>query len=409
MSLSLSLDLASYIYSLFTTKKKGESLLSDLSVSVIIPAYNEAENLEKVIRAQYEQTKLPKNVIVINDNSIDDTDSICRKMQAEFPTLIYIYNRSNMGKAAGIDHVLQRHTAELGDIIYVNDGDSLPDKKCLEELVKGFDSPEVAAVSGQPIMVGSGSILSRLITNGKKWQIEAFQWRKIGQTVRDGMYVLCGAVMAIRKDVMMKYSIPIRTRTEDLDYTWILHEAGYKLRYQTKAICYSHDVVGLKNQWKQTRRWSDGAWQALYCHGKNLIQSKWLLFSSILPSIIDTLFLMIRILVIIIPMFYFNPFFLLGIFIANILALGIASLVTKPSYIKHVPAALIYSVIWSASYLISAFEVTFQKLCHQEVKWRNKWAKNMPTTIEKIETRPEPPIVYPEPTLGAVFFKSEIR
>lgn len=399
MSLSLSLDLASYIYSRLNHKKIEKYSTTHLSVSVIIPAYNESENLEKAIRAQYEQTKLPKNVVVINDNSVDDTEDICFKMQFEFPNLIVVNNKINMGKAAGIDYVVHEYDTELGDIIYVNDGDSLPDKNCLEELIRGFDSPEVAAVSGQPIMVGSGSLLSRAITNGKKWQIEAFQWRKVGQTARNGMYVLCGAVMAIRKDIMKKYSMPTRTRTEDLDYTWILHENGYKLRYQTKAICYSHDVVGLKDQWKQTRRWSDGAWQALYCHGKDLMKSKQLLFTSILPSIIDTLFLMIRVLIIIAPMFYFNPIFLIGIFIANILALGIASLVTKPSYIKHVPAALLYSAMWSASYLMSAIEITFQKLCHQEIKWRNKWSKNMPI----IEVVPEYPIALPEFSRAASF------
>ena len=51
---------------------------------IIIPTYNEKENIENIIRAIYALEK-PFHILVVEDNSPDGTADIVRKLQAEFP------------------------------------------------------------------------------------------------------------------------------------------------------------------------------------------------------------------------------------------------------------------------------------------------------------------------------------
>ena len=59
---------------------------------VIIPTYNEKENIENIIRAVF---SLPKNfeVLVIEDGSPDGTADIVKKLQKEFPETLHIIER----------------------------------------------------------------------------------------------------------------------------------------------------------------------------------------------------------------------------------------------------------------------------------------------------------------------------
>ena len=52
---------------------------------VIIPTYNEKENIENIIRAVFGLEKC-FHILVIEDNSPDGTAGIVRQLQAEFPT-----------------------------------------------------------------------------------------------------------------------------------------------------------------------------------------------------------------------------------------------------------------------------------------------------------------------------------
>lgn len=79
---------------------------------VIIPTYNEKENIQKIIR---EVLKLKDNfhILVVDDGSPDGTGSIVKGLQKEFPESLYILEReekSGLGSAyiAGFNWSLER-------------------------------------------------------------------------------------------------------------------------------------------------------------------------------------------------------------------------------------------------------------------------------------------------------------
>ncbi len=60
---------------------------------VLIPTYNEKENIENIIRAVF---SLPKelHILVIDDGSPDGTGAIVKRMQEEFPGSLHLMERS---------------------------------------------------------------------------------------------------------------------------------------------------------------------------------------------------------------------------------------------------------------------------------------------------------------------------
>ena len=59
---------------------------------VIIPTYNEKENIENIIRAVFNQPTT-FHVLVIEDGSPDGTATIVRKLQADFPDTLFMLER----------------------------------------------------------------------------------------------------------------------------------------------------------------------------------------------------------------------------------------------------------------------------------------------------------------------------
>ena len=74
-----------------------------MDISVVIPTYNRYELLKRALSSVYTQTYQPKEVIVVDDGSTDNTSNI----QKNFPNIIYIYQENNGVSSArnrGIKH-----------------------------------------------------------------------------------------------------------------------------------------------------------------------------------------------------------------------------------------------------------------------------------------------------------------
>ena len=68
---------------------------------VIIPTYNEKENIEAIIRAVFNQEKV-FHILIVDDNSPDGTSGIVKSLQNEFPKRLFLEirkNKSGLGTA----------------------------------------------------------------------------------------------------------------------------------------------------------------------------------------------------------------------------------------------------------------------------------------------------------------------
>jgi dolichol-phosphate mannosyltransferase len=83
---------------------------------VIIPTYNEKENIEKILRQVFSLTPA-FDVLVVEDNSPDGTAAIVRALQGEFPRLFMIERVGKLGLGtayiAGFKWALERGYAHV--------------------------------------------------------------------------------------------------------------------------------------------------------------------------------------------------------------------------------------------------------------------------------------------------------
>lgn len=86
-----------------------------MKLSIIIPAYNEIDTIEEVLR-RVRAVEIDKEIIVTDDCSTDGTREILRSQ----PGIILIESDCNRGKGASIRAAIERVT---GDIVLIQDAD----------------------------------------------------------------------------------------------------------------------------------------------------------------------------------------------------------------------------------------------------------------------------------------------
>ncbi|MBP8618040.1 MAG: glycosyltransferase [Candidatus Pacebacteria bacterium] len=105
-----------------------------MKISVIIPCYNEADSIGKVLK------RLPDNVeaIVVDNNSTDDTAKIARQFGAK------VYQETTQGYGAAIKHGLKK---AQGDILVVIDGDGQYPVEAIPDLVNTLEQEKLDFIS----------------------------------------------------------------------------------------------------------------------------------------------------------------------------------------------------------------------------------------------------------------------
>ena len=147
------------------TSDRLTPLEPDPLVSFVMPAYNEAANIEDVLRRVY-ALPLRAEVIAVDDASSDDTPDILAKW-AESHGLTVIRHDRNRGKGAAVRSALPRTT---GDIVVIQDADMEYDPADVADLVR-------------PIVEGYADVVygSRL-TGGRPQRAYMF-WHLVGNRV----------------------------------------------------------------------------------------------------------------------------------------------------------------------------------------------------------------------------------
>lgn len=117
------------------------------SVSIVIPAYNEARSIRRCIMTTLEQSVPAHEIIVVNNRSTDATAAIVEAMQREFP--VANIRLVNQDATQGIIPTRNFGFSQAtGDVIGRIDADSLIDAGWVEAVQAVFTDAEVMAATG---------------------------------------------------------------------------------------------------------------------------------------------------------------------------------------------------------------------------------------------------------------------
>ncbi|MCE5173348.1 glycosyltransferase [Paenibacillus profundus] len=276
---------------LFSKVKKLDNNLSEKSISVLVPAYNEELTIANCIKAMEGLNYGNHEVIIINDGSKDDTfrrlhellelEPIDRKPDQKLAYKeikgiygskiyqnIFVIDKLNGGKADSLNVGID---CAQSDIVITLDADSMLEVNSLKYVNQYFHDKDIIALGGTVKIVqgaqkkngviveqfaGKGIIKSQIIN-----YIHGFYVRKLTQSVFNSIVVISGAFGAFYKEILIQVNGFRSTVGEDIDITLKIHEylkankLKQKLVYAPEAVCYTECPENIPNFYKQRIRW----------------------------------------------------------------------------------------------------------------------------------------------------------
>lgn len=225
--------------------------------AVIVPCHNEASQVRDTIRALAELRYPDHEIIAIDDGSTDETGRILETLAVDEPRLLVVRLPVNRGKAAAL-----RAGAQLTDAEYVIcvDGDALLDEDALGWMVAALASAaDVGAVTGNPRIRSRSTALGRLQVGEFSTLVGLI---KRAQMVTGRLFTVSGVVCGFRRRALAEVGYwRTDALTEDVDITWRLQLAGWRVRFEPRAVCWILTPETLRGLWRQRLRWATGAAQ----------------------------------------------------------------------------------------------------------------------------------------------------
>ena len=165
-------------------------------VWVVLPTYNEAENLERLVVAVRERLPADRRVLVVDDNSPDGTGGIADRLAAEHDDVAVLHRERKEGLGPAYLAGFREALAGGADLIVGMDADFSHDPAYLPQLLRAAEDADL--VIGSRYVPGGGITewgkLRRFISRGGS----AYARTALGLEIRD----LTGGFKVIRRGVL---------------------------------------------------------------------------------------------------------------------------------------------------------------------------------------------------------------
>jgi cellulose synthase/poly-beta-1,6-N-acetylglucosamine synthase-like glycosyltransferase len=233
----------------------------------ILPAHNEEKTLGYAINALKKQTRPPDRIVVVSDNSSDNTGDIGRRFGAEV-----IETRGNTDKKAGaLNQVLASllPTLRNDDVILIQDADSVLDPHFVEAAIfylgRGY-----GGVGGVFRGADGGGFVGHLQRN------EYARYARDVNRLNGKCLVITGTAAAFRVQVLKEISVArlsgrlpsgdgrggvydTTVLTEDNELTFGLLHLGHKVISPVQCTLVTEVMETWRALWRQRLRWKRGA------------------------------------------------------------------------------------------------------------------------------------------------------
>ena len=220
-----------------------------MNVSILVPAHNEARNIEYLLDSLLaQQTEAARiiEVVVVASGCTDETAPLARKIARGKPGIHIVVQERRAGKVAAINEYLHVRD-KRAEIIVVSGADLHLAPDVVEKVVKCFaDNPKVGMVGARPVPDNEKrSVVARMVH--VLWELHhqvALTSPKMGELI---------AFRASLVDRVSELSVVDEASVED-----IVRSKGFELAYVSDAIVTNHGPEKLDEYFEQRRRIARG-------------------------------------------------------------------------------------------------------------------------------------------------------
>jgi dolichol-phosphate mannosyltransferase len=240
--------------------------------SLTVPTYNEGENLRELI-AQVTATLDERyggryEIIIVDDNSTDDTQQVMSELMAAYPQLKFMVRTSERGLATA---VVRGWQAAAGAVFGVMDGDLQHPVAVLPNLLKAVEDGSDVVVASRYVEhggVGDWGFMRRMISRIAALMAEVILPEAAGRVKDPG-----SGYFALKRSVVegvnlapkgYKILLEVLARCRVSKVTEVAFEFDTRKRGQTKAtmrqfVEYLQQLVELRmSLWLNKRTGDDG-------------------------------------------------------------------------------------------------------------------------------------------------------
>ncbi len=210
------------------------------TLSVIMCNYNYGQYIKEALEAILTQSYQPKEVIVVDDGSTDDSVKIIERLAEKYSSLVFIKNEKNMGSLFSVNLALSKTT---GDYIYSASSD--------DKILPGFfektmnllnEYPEAVFCCSDPVFFDDESNKIKVKSWGITDKSSFFPPEKIVEHLRRRNFLIAGHTLILKKKTLLDAGGYIPELKWHVD--WFMHHV-FAFR---SGICYIPEGLAMLRQ-----------------------------------------------------------------------------------------------------------------------------------------------------------------
>lgn len=214
--------------------------------SVVIPNWNGAQHLPGCLDSLRRQTYPRVEVIVVDNNSADQSLAL---LEGEYPEVRVVALEENRGYAGGVNAGLK---VAQGELLAVLNNDTEADARWLEELRAGLERhPEAGSATSKILLFDQRRVFNSagdlygvdgIPVNRGVWQEDRGQFDQ-----EEPVFSPCGGACALRRSMLDDltsrgqpgpFDEDFFAYCEDVDLGWRAQLGGYRCLYVPSAVVY---------------------------------------------------------------------------------------------------------------------------------------------------------------------------
>lgn len=105
-----------------------------MKICIIIPTLNEEKNIPEILK-KINKTKIKLDVLFIDDNSIDKSQEIIKKLSNKYKHISYIFRKNKVGIGSAHKDAIKHTYKNKYDLIITMDADGTHDPKYFKKMI----------------------------------------------------------------------------------------------------------------------------------------------------------------------------------------------------------------------------------------------------------------------------------